>query len=179
MFVLAATISSDGFIRVFDLTDALEGKDIIELEAAVQYDTKQSRLTCMSVCGFDPELSALDAEDELEEDVEDEDEGEIDDEDDALDTTIDEDDAEDAEDSDEELARLEEEVQRAREAGLVIDDEEGIIMEGDEDEEDEEDEEGDEDEEDEEDEDEEGDDDDDDDDDDEVEFEDEEEAEEA
>lgn len=171
MFVLAATISSDGFIRVFDLTDALEGKDIIELEAAVQYDTKQSRLTCMSVCGFYPELSALDAEDELEEDVEDEDEEEIDDEDDALDTTIDEDDAEDAEDSDEELARLEEEVQRAREAGLVIDDEEGIIMEGDEDEEDEE---GDEDEEDEEDEDEE-----DDDDDDEVEFEDEEEAEEA
>lgn len=171
MFVLAATISSDGFIRVFDLTDALEGKDIIELEAAVQYDTKQSRLTCMSVCGFDPELSALDAEGELEEDVEDEDEEEIDDEDDALDTTIDEDDAEDAEDSDEELARLEEEVQRAREAGLVIDDEEGIIMEGDEDEEDEE---GDEDEEDEEDEDEE-----DDDDDDEVEFEDEEEAEEA
>lgn len=171
MFVLAATISSDGFIRVFDLTDALEGKDIIELEAAVQYDTKQSRLTCMSVCGFDPELSALDAEGELEEDVEDEDEEEIDDEDDALDTTIDEDDAEDAEDSEEELARLEEEVQRAREAGLVIDDEEGIIMEGDEDEEDEE---GDEDEEDEEDEDEE-----DDDDDDEVEFEDEEEAEEA
>ncbi|KLO19291.1 WD40 repeat-like protein [Schizopora paradoxa] len=48
---LACTISSDGWIRVFDLAPILSSKadNVIELQAIATYDTKGSRLTCLTV----------------------------------------------------------------------------------------------------------------------------------
>lgn len=180
VFLLAVTISSDGLIRVFNLTPVTSHDEALDLEPIAQYDTKHSRLTCLSAVGFNPDASLADAEDEAEgnlegpasdmENFEEDDDNELDDEE------------IDAENSDEELARLEEEVRQAREAGVVIDEDGGVVI-PDEDE-DEDDEEGEEDEDDDdEEENEEGDeedgDDDEGDDDDEEEEEEEEEAEEA
>lgn len=48
---LACTISSDGCIRTFDLAPILSSKadNAIELQAIAEYDTKGSRLTCLTV----------------------------------------------------------------------------------------------------------------------------------
>ena len=100
--VLFTTISSDGLIRVFRVDGSR-----LEHEASAHYDTKKSRLTCLSSVGFDPDATEFD-EDEEEED--DEDEEEVDEEEEDYDDDID----------NEELARLEEEVRRAREAGIII-----------------------------------------------------------
>lgn len=124
VFPLASTISSDGFVRVFDLTPLLSGTDVDEVESIAAYDTKHSRLTCLAVAGFDPvskdDVEAIAAGDDGSSDMEDSDE-------DAY-NSVPED-----EDSENELARLEDEVKRARETGLVIDDD-GVLLEGDEDE---------------------------------------------
>jgi protein MAK11 len=54
---LAATISSDGKIRVFDLADVPAGmpspNDRTQLSAVAEYDTKGTRLTCMSMADGD------------------------------------------------------------------------------------------------------------------------------
>ena len=151
VFLLATTISSDGLIRVFNLTPVTSHDESLDLEAIAEYDTKHSRLTCLSTVGFNPDSGAGDAEDEVEDAPEDEE----------IASDFDDDEASDEgdENSDEELARLEEEVRMAREAGVKFDEDGGIILEeGDEEEEDDdEDDEDDEDEEEEEDEDEEGD----------------------
>lgn len=115
--VLFTTISSDGLIRVFRVDESR-----LEHEASAHYDTKKSRLTCLSSVGFDPDATEFD-EDE-EEDDEDEEEADDDDDED-YDDEID----------NEELARLEEEVRQAREAGIII---EGLDDEEEEEEEEEE-----------------------------------------
>ena len=48
---LACTISSDGWIRTFDLAPILSSTtdNAIELQAIAEYDTKGSRLTCLTV----------------------------------------------------------------------------------------------------------------------------------
>ena len=109
--VLATTISSDGYVRVFSLADALRSGDKPELESVAEFNTKRSRLTCLSVVGFDVAAEMGDLEEEPE--------GE------GLDA-FDEEDEEEAndEDSDAELERLEEQVRQAREAGLVLEDDE-------------------------------------------------------
>lgn len=102
--LLVTTISSDGFIRVFRVDESR-----LEHEALAHYDTKKSRLTCLSSVGFDPDATELD--------VDEEEEGEDDDEEDEEgEETQDYDDDNDSE----ELARLEEEVRQAREAGIII-----------------------------------------------------------
>lgn len=98
--VLVTTISSDGFIRVFDMQVG-----VFDNEALAMYDTKRSRLTCLSVAGYD---EGGDMADEVAEDE--------DDDADTFDTTVDVED----EDEDEELTRLEDEVRRARAAGIII-----------------------------------------------------------
>lgn len=126
--VVVTTISSDGFIRVFDL-DASRDAD---LQAVGEYNTKKSRLTCLSAVGYDELASTSDGDDEP-----------VDDEDDALhddmDAEFDEDvgdvGADSDEDTDEELARLEEEVRQARAAGIIV---EGMDDDEEEDEEEEE-----------------------------------------
>ncbi|WFD34783.1 Protein mak11 [Malassezia cuniculi] len=123
---LAATISSDGFIRVFNLGEIIGGAKTAV--AIAEYNTKRSRLTCLSVAGY---LEAGDAMEE-EEAAADEDE---DDEDE------DEDEDEDGEEYDEdaidaELEELEEKVRRAREAGIVFEDDDDDDDEDDEDDDD-------------------------------------------
>ena len=116
--VLFTTISSDGLIRVFRVDGSR-----LEHEASAHYDTKKSRLTCLSSVGFDPDATEFD-EDEEEENDEDKEK-------------VDDDDDEDYDDEidNEELARLEEEVRQAREAGIII---EGLDDEEEEEEEEEE-----------------------------------------
>lgn len=48
---LACTISSDGWLRTFDLAPVLSSKldSTIELQSIAEYDTKGSRLTCMTL----------------------------------------------------------------------------------------------------------------------------------
>ncbi|CCU98766.1 unnamed protein product [Malassezia sympodialis ATCC 42132] len=114
--VVVTTISSDGFIRVFDL-DASSDAD---LEAIGEYDTKKSRLTCLSAVGYDELASTGD----IDEVPADEDALDDDEEDDGMDATLDEDvgegDVDIDEDTDEELSRLEEEVRQARAAGIIV-----------------------------------------------------------
>lgn len=133
--VAVTTISSDGFIRVFDLDTSSD----TDLEAVGEYDTKKSRLTCLSAVGYD-ELASMGNLDEApvddEDDALDEDE-EGDNVDASIDVDVDEVDVPSDEDTDEELARLEEEVRQARAAGIIV---EGMDEEDDEDEDEQEDE---------------------------------------
>ncbi len=49
---LACTISSDGWVRIFDLGSLLTSSNLdaaVELQAIGEYDTKGSRLTCLAV----------------------------------------------------------------------------------------------------------------------------------
>lgn len=110
--VVISTISSDGWIRVFDLD--VSGQTL-ELEAVGGYDTKKSRLTCLSAVGFDP--ASTDATDDAQDEEETLNEW---DDDEDLDADADDADADRDEDTDEELARLEEEVRQARAAGIII-----------------------------------------------------------
>ncbi|WFD19183.1 Protein mak11 [Malassezia caprae] len=127
--IVVSTISSDGFIRVFDL-DASSDAD---LESVGEYDTKKSRLTSLSAVGYD-ELASTDDADEVsideDDDALDEDE-EVDDMNASFDADVGGLGAHSDEDTDEELARLEEEVRQARAAGIII---EGMDDEDDEDE---------------------------------------------
>ena len=56
---IAATISSDGKVRVYDLADlpSVAEEQAKELTAIAEYDSKGSRLTCMALA--DGETSAL------------------------------------------------------------------------------------------------------------------------
>ncbi|WFD44402.1 Protein mak11 [Malassezia psittaci] len=126
--LLATTISSDGWIRVFNMTPLTATEEFLELESIASYDTKHSRLTCLSAVGFDPDSTAA----EVEEDTEDIDQSQILDVD--HESLPSESEAEADEDSEEELARLEKEVQQAKEAGVVVDEEGNIVFEEDDDE---------------------------------------------
>lgn len=126
--VVATTISSDGLIRVFVLP-ALQLDKVPELTAVSQHDTKKSRLTCLSIAGLDLDATPADLDDEAEDDDSDHED------DDELVAAADESYEAGEEDSDDELARLEEEVRQARAAGIIV---EGMDEDEDEDEDDEE-----------------------------------------
>ncbi|WFD29941.1 Protein mak11 [Malassezia sp. CBS 17886] len=121
MSMLAATISSDGFIRTFDLTAAVDGGGAVRcVDAIASYDTGGSRLTSMSVVGYNAG-AGVGLEDENE------DEDEEDNNEDPVDAdAFSDDDVDAAEDSEEELARLEEQVREARAAGLVFEGDEEV-----------------------------------------------------
>lgn len=129
--VLAATVSSDGIIRVFDLGEIIRGAKTAT--ALAEYNTKRSRLTCLSVVGYLETGGADDEDDEEGEEEEEENEEE----------TEEEEDGEEDEAIEAELRELEEQVRRAREAGIVLDDDN---TDEDDEDEDDEDDEGDEDE---------------------------------
>jgi len=93
----ASTISSDGFIRLFDMADVTQALSSTEkpvaIESVTSYDTKGSRLTCLAMA--DDELVAdasnaggkrkrdedeLDGEDASEDEEEQDEEGEDEDE---------------------------------------------------------------------------------------------------
>ncbi|WFD00099.1 Protein mak11 [Malassezia yamatoensis] len=116
---------SDGWIRVFNMTPLTATDEFLELESIASYDTKHSRLTCLSAVGFNPESTAA----EGEEDTQDIDPSPMLDADDE--SLLSESEAEADEDSEEELARLEKEVQQAREAGIVVDEEGNMVLEED------------------------------------------------
>lgn len=117
--VMATTISSDGYIRVFDATAAVAERraNVLEINPIAEYNTKGYRLTCLSVVGAsDKDATAGDASiaDAEPIDATLSDLGDVDDElEDASDDLV---------DDEEELARLEEQVRLAREAGLTFDD---------------------------------------------------------
>ena len=123
--LLVTTISSDGYIRVFELCLSREEPLVPELEALAAYDTKKSRLTCLSAVGFDPDASDLPNEEEAESDDSDPEDSDFENADD----TFQDNDLSD-EDSDAELARLEEEIAQARKAGIIV---EGVDEEDDDD----------------------------------------------
>ena len=123
--LLVTTISSDGYIRVFELCLSREEPLVPELEALAAYDTKKSRLTCLSAVGFDPDASDLPNEEEAESDDSDPEDSDFENADD----TLQDNDLSD-EDSDAELARLEEEIAQARKAGIIV---EGVDEEDDDD----------------------------------------------
>ncbi|PWN51651.1 WD40 repeat-like protein [Violaceomyces palustris] len=135
--LLATTISSDGLIRVFDLSPIV-GRDlgktkgeveVVEVQSLAEYDTNMSRLTCLDVVGIseeedgghdgvgeEEELIGSDGEEEEEE--EDEEGIEI-----------------DTEEEEEELERLQETIRKAKEQGLVLEDDDSDQEEDDDDEE--------------------------------------------
>ncbi|TIA91397.1 hypothetical protein E3P99_01112 [Wallemia hederae] len=67
--LLAITISSDGFVRAFDLNVLKPSSEQVQLEAVASYDTKGTRLTCLDVAsaGYEDTVDADESEDEQEE----------------------------------------------------------------------------------------------------------------
>ena len=110
---------------MFELCLSREEPLVPELEALAAYDTKKSRLTCLSAVGFDPDASDLPNEEEAESDGSDLEDSDFENADDTLQGN----DLSD-EDSDAELARLEEEIAQARKAGIIV---EGVDEEDDDD----------------------------------------------
>ncbi|KAL5536983.1 MAK11 [Sanghuangporus sanghuang] len=88
---IMSTVSSDGWIRVFDLgtLDSLgsttASKDAIQLEAIASYDTKGSRLTCCTLADGETPIQSITGkrkhEDDDESDVNTEDRGDVPEED--------------------------------------------------------------------------------------------------
>lgn len=141
---VAVTISSDGFIRTFDLSsivNKLSGDrrpleayagEVVSVESVAEYDTKGTRLTCLTAVGVAGGASADAEEEEAEEEVigSDDDEAE-------------ESDEVDEQAEDDELKALERALKDAQAQGLDLEDLEALL-----DGEDEDDDEADEDEED-------------------------------
>ncbi|TKY89719.1 hypothetical protein EX895_001504 [Sporisorium graminicola] len=125
---VAITISSDGFIRTFDLgsivnrlsstehTLAQYAEQVISVESNAQFDTKGTRLTCLTAVGVAGAANGAADHDEQEDaDVlgsaeEDEEESDV-----------------DVEAEDEELKALERALKDAQEKGLDLDDLEGLL----------------------------------------------------
>lgn len=112
----AVTISSDGHVRLFDLAPLLARKDgVIEIESTASYNTKGSRLTCLSVVGVLGSSRKSVEEEEIEsdpEDEEDDDDGESED---------DEDEGADTEEEERELEDLQRVIDEAKGAGMLED----------------------------------------------------------
>ncbi|KAL0576232.1 Protein mak11 [Marasmius crinis-equi] len=52
--IIVSTVSSDGKIHVYDLSSLpSEGKEVVEIQPAAEYDTKGTRLTCITLAGDD------------------------------------------------------------------------------------------------------------------------------
>lgn len=64
--LLAITISSDGFVRAFDLSALTKSSKQVQLECVAAYNTKGTRLTCLDVAsaGYEDEGDAEESEDE-------------------------------------------------------------------------------------------------------------------
>ncbi|KAJ1023232.1 hypothetical protein NDA16_003385 [Ustilago loliicola] len=152
---VAVTISSDGFIRTFDLS-AIVNKlssserslteytgEVVSVESNAQFDTKGTRLTCLTAVGVAGQANASADQDE-------EDGADVIGSDDEKDVAglreevESEDDEVDMEAEDEELKALERALKEAQEKGLDLEDLEGLLngdeidLDGDEDEDDEE-----------------------------------------
>ncbi|PWN19393.1 WD40 repeat-like protein [Microstroma glucosiphilum] len=139
----ATTISSDGFVRIFNLASlvssagtvaptapaALEGEELPIIKPSAEYSTRGSRLTCLSVVGGDgalPSRSATatasggDSSDE-EEELEDAD-GEFFNPLSDMDTDLEGEGEGGEEDEEGELARLEEILREAKREGIDLED---------------------------------------------------------
>ncbi|SPO29364.1 related to MAK11 protein (maintenance of killer toxin-encoding satellite M1 dsRNA) [Ustilago trichophora] len=148
---VAITISSDGFIRTFDLSaivNSLSSQErslaeyaerVVSVESNAQFDTKGTRLTCLTAVGVAGNVSAEQEEEEEDVDVlgsdEDEEAVSLQGEDDSEDEDVDE------EAEDEELKALERALKEAQEKGLDLEDLAGLLNEDSDDEEAEEEEE--------------------------------------
>ncbi|CDU25399.1 related to MAK11 protein (maintenance of killer toxin-encoding satellite M1 dsRNA) [Sporisorium scitamineum] len=152
---VGVTISSDGFIRTFDLSPIVNSltstertlsqyaEQVVSVESNVQFDTKGTRLTCLTAVGVagaangaadqdeqdDADVIGSDEEEEEEEEEEEDEESDV-----------------DMEAEDEELKALERALKDAQEKGLDLEDLEGLLDNDDDDDEVVEDEEEDEDE---------------------------------
>lgn len=152
----ATTISSDGFVRIFNLASLVssatatapalpsgaEGEELPTIKPSAEYSTRGSRLTCLSVVGGDGALpsrsgvaAGADSSDEEEEEADEEGEGELFNP--ISDVDTDPEGEGEGEDEDGELARLEEILREAKREGIDLEEllKNGM---GDEDEEDEE-----------------------------------------
>ncbi|GAC99763.1 hypothetical protein PHSY_007366 [Pseudozyma hubeiensis SY62] len=146
---VAITISSDGLIRTFDLSSIITSlsstprtrseyaSSIVSVESNAHFDTKGTRLTCLTAVGIAPSTHDNAEQQEQEDEV------------DVLDSADEDDDEEEEEESevdveaeDAELKALERALTDAQEKGLDLADLEGLL-DGDDDDEDDEDEEDD------------------------------------
>ena len=119
--VLAATISSDGMIRIFDLGQIIAGDSTAI--AVAEYNTKRSRLTCLSVSGYVESGNAEEEEQKEEQDEEEEEDGENEEnEEDEENVEMDEELDEAALEA--EMKELEEQIRQAREAGIILEEDE-------------------------------------------------------
>ena len=149
---VAVTISSDGFIRTFDLsaivnslssterTLAEHEQRIVDVESNAQFDTKGTRLTCLTAVGV--ATTPANEEDDDTADVIGSDDDEVEEEQ-LVDS--DDDDEVDMEAEDQELKALERALKEAQEKGLDLEDLEQLLDGDDDDEDDEDDEDDDED----------------------------------
>lgn len=132
---VAVTISSDGFIRTFDLSSIVNklagdtrpleayAAEVVSVESVAEYDTKGTRLTCLTAVGVAGGASADAEEDEAEDEV----------------IGSDDDDAEESDEVDEqaeddELKALERALKDAQAQGLDLEDLEALLDGEDEDE---------------------------------------------
>ncbi|KDN52379.1 WD40 repeat-like protein [Tilletiaria anomala UBC 951] len=141
----AVTISSDGLIRAFDLSPLVaavgssradETASPLELPSAASYDTKGSRLTCLSVAGVlgapsastsgVSKASSGDQADEEDNDEKDEDSAEevdlVDTDEFVLEGASEDDEEPDTDAEEEELRELQKQIDEAKAAGMLEDD---------------------------------------------------------
>lgn len=129
---LAVTISSDGFIRTFDLSPMINQlssdehtlaeytEKVVSVESNAQFDTKGTRLTCLAAVGVAGNADEEDGADVLGSDDEEDAAG-------LRDEQESEDDEVDMEAEDEELKALERALKDAQEKGLDLEDLEGLL----------------------------------------------------
>lgn len=136
---VAVTISSDGFIRTFDLSAIVNSlsssertlvkyaENVISVESNAQYDTKGTRLTCLTAVGVagNANANADDGQEDGDEVIG------SDDEDNTADLPLNDDDSDDdevdVEAEDAELKALERALKDAQEQGLDLEDLEGLL----------------------------------------------------
>lgn len=82
--LLAITISSDGFVRAFNLNVLTPSSKQVQLECVSAYDTKGTRLTCLDVAsaGYEDEGGAEESEEENVQEEEEQEENEQEEEED-------------------------------------------------------------------------------------------------